>query len=328
MKSVSLAEGTRHATATIFLVSGRADRTQEGRRLAVPLVGGGERDRALALRGTHPDVIELIPPEGKERVGIERVREAIRSCQFTPVQSRQKVCLIPKAEALTPEAANALLKTLEEPPREMAFVLLVSHTTDLLPTIVSRSRIVRLPPRMQTVDARLRERGYTAEDIRWLSAAADREGEIDRFLDAKLDMVALRKTARQHVPSLEPTDLVSVALDGEPILRWTALSELLRRASRRDVPVFSEGVRILAAQTREKLFVFLQDLLTVCSAGLRTAVTDGETPSADCVACDPERLRSACVEIDRAHRALSAHGPTEAVFLSLFLSIGEASYGA
>ena len=326
MKPVSLAQEKRHATSTLFLVPARSDRGREGRHLAALLVGETERDHALARRGAHPDVIELAPPEGKERVGIEQVRVAIRATQFAPVQGRRKVCLIPTAEALTPEAANALLKTLEEPPREMAFVLLAEHTSDLLPTIVSRSRIVRIAPtEPASVRDRLLELGYANADARWLLTVADRAGEIDRFLVEKLDVGALRDVAQARIESLGASDLIAAAIGGESILRQTALTTLVARAARRDASLLTEGIRILASQKREALFAFLQDLLGVCHHGARAGPEDGAPRSGAPVPLTSHRLRKTCVAIDQAHRALSVHGPTEAILLSLFLSIGGGS---
>ncbi|MFC2078303.1 hypothetical protein ACFLTM_05805 [Candidatus Bipolaricaulota bacterium] len=320
MKPVSLAEETRHATSTLFLVPARSDRGREGRHLAALLVGETERDHALARRGAHPDVIELAPPEGKERVGIEQVRVAIRATQFAPVQGRRKVCLIPTAEALTPEAANALLKTLEEPPREMAFVLLAEHTSDLLPTIVSRSRIVRIAPtEPASVRDRLLELGYADAEARWLLTVAD--------LVEKLDVGVLRDAARAQIESLGAADLIAAAVGGESILRQTALTTLVARAARRDAPLLTEGIRTLASQKREALFAFLQDLLSVCHRGARAGAEGGAPCSGAPVPPTPSRLRKTCVAIDQAHRALSVHGPTEAILLSLFLSIGGCSDG-
>jgi hypothetical protein len=330
MKAVSLGEKTKHATSTLFLVPSRSDRITEGRGLAAPLVGESERDHALARRGAHPDVIELTPPEGKERVGIDQVRGAIRASQFAPVQGDRKVCLIPIAEGLTPEAANALLKTLEEPPREMAFVLLAEHTADLLPTIVSRSRIVRLPPVAQDdLVASLRERGYDENDARWLVSIADRDREIDRFLGAAVDVRALRESARTQAAALEATELVAAAVSGESILRHEALSVLLERAAHREMDLLTGGVRALAAQARETLFAFLQDLIAVCFDHVYAVEAYPPDPTGNGV---PREigiggLRSACIAIDHAHRALSVYGPTEAILLSLFLSIGGCSDG-
>ena len=328
MKAVSLGEKTQYATSTLFLVPGRADRISEGRRLAATMVGETERDHALARRGAHPDVIELAPPEGKERVGIDMVRRAIRAAQFAPVQGEQKVCLIPIAEGLTTEAANALLKTLEEPPREMVFVLLAAHTTDLLPTIVSRSRIVRLPA-SSTSDLvqRLREVGHEDTDAAWLVSTASREGEIDRFLEGPVDLRALRTTARERVATLAAGELAAACIDGESLLRHASLSLVLKRAARRDAALLTDAVRVLAAQRREAIFSFLQDLLAVCFERARAEEGYRHDDDASAEPIGPQRLRRACVAIEHAHRALSVYSPAEAVLLSLFLSIGGVTDG-
>jgi len=313
MESVSLASETRHATSTLYLVPPRTDRASESRRLAAPLVGGTERDHTLARRGAHPDLIELAPPQGKERVGIDQIRDAIRSAQFSPVQGDRKVCVLPVAEALTPEAANALLKTLEEPPREMAFVLLAEQATDLLPTIVSRSRVVRLLPTDRAdLRAQLRENGYPDAHAEFLIAVADRPGEIDRFFQDRIDVPTLRRDAEERVLQADPVELVSIAVTGESVLRDAALRRLLALASQRDPDLLTDGTRALAGQPRETAFTFLQDLLGVCVRRVRSHDPSG----------DVSGLLDACVAIDGAHRALSTHAPTEAVFLSLLLALG------
>ena len=102
-------------------------------------------------QGTHPD-LQLIEPvtydeEGNrtptDAINVERVRELIEFSQLSAHRQRAKVGLIAPAEAMNAAAANAFLKTLEEPPAG-TFLLLVSHQpARLAPTIVSRCR--RLP---------------------------------------------------------------------------------------------------------------------------------------------------------------------------------------
>jgi len=325
MKPVSLANMTRHATSTLFLVPSGTDRHVEALRLAAPLVGGTERDHALARRGVHPDIIALCAPEGKERIGIDQVRAAIRAAQFAPVQGDRKVCVIPSAEDLTPEAANALLKTLEEPPREMAFVLLAEQTVDLLPTIVSRSRILRLLP-TDTSDLidRLRQVGYDDLSAEWILEVSDRPGELDRFFTEHVDIAQLRENSRARAESLGAVELVSASIGGESVLRREALVALLERAAARDGDLLIEGVRFLASQPREAGFGLLQDLLHVAFGPLRSDRSRTADPQVwdRLGSLGAGRLEAVCLAIDRAHRALSTHAPPEAVFLSLLLSVG------
>jgi DNA polymerase-3 subunit delta' len=102
-------------------------------------------------QGTHPDLQILEPvtyddegnPTPVDAINVERVRELIAFSQLSPHRQRAKVGLIVPAEAMNAAAANALLKTLEEPPAG-TFLLLVSHQpARLAPTIVSRCQ--RLP---------------------------------------------------------------------------------------------------------------------------------------------------------------------------------------
>ncbi len=96
--------------------------------------------RALK-RGNHAD-ISLLSPKGAN-IRIDQVREASRRLRFDPVVGRCKVLLVESADRLREEAANALLKTLEEPPPRTHFILLTSKPQLLLRTIISRSQAVR-----------------------------------------------------------------------------------------------------------------------------------------------------------------------------------------
>src|ERR1700694_1834617 len=102
-------------------------------------------------QGTHPD-LQLIEPviydeEGNrtptDAINVERVRELIEFSQLSPHLQRAKGALIAPAEAMNTAAANALLKTLEEPPAG-TFLLLVSHQPARLPPTIL-SRCLRLP---------------------------------------------------------------------------------------------------------------------------------------------------------------------------------------
>ncbi len=87
--------------------------------------------------GSHPDLFILTPEEEGKAIKIEQVRELIQNLQQTPQQSHQVVIIQP-AEAFNKAAANALLKTLEEPTGSV-FFLLVSHQIQALPATI-RSR--------------------------------------------------------------------------------------------------------------------------------------------------------------------------------------------
>lgn len=91
---------------------------------------------------SHPDVFVLKPLEDKVSISIDQVHRLHDSLSLSPVMGEQKVILIHPAHALTIPAQQAILKMVEEPPSRVLF-LLVTHTPSvLLPTILSRCRMV------------------------------------------------------------------------------------------------------------------------------------------------------------------------------------------
>ncbi|MCL6106602.1 MAG: DNA polymerase III subunit delta' [Actinobacteria bacterium] len=97
-----------------------------------------------ALKGSHPDVT-IVEPAGST-IKIEQVREVNRTLRLLPGESPARVIIISSAEALGAESANAFLKSLEEPPGFVVFLLLAEHLGRVLPTIVSRCQMVRFGP--------------------------------------------------------------------------------------------------------------------------------------------------------------------------------------
>ena len=97
----------------------------------------------LFAAGSHPD-FWLIKPENLEaaqpQIKIEQIRELRRQVGFRPLAGNWRVVLLKPAETMNEAAANALLKTLEEPPEGNIFILTAIGERDLLPTIVSRCR--------------------------------------------------------------------------------------------------------------------------------------------------------------------------------------------
>lgn len=320
------------AAATIYLVSRSVDRLSEGRRLAASVVARCESDTSKAIRGIHPDVIELSPPEGKERIGIGQVRETIRSAQFSPVQSACKVCLIASAEALTLEAANALLKILEEPPRGLRFILLAEHPSDLLPTIVSRSRIIRMPiASVPQISGRLIAAGYADTHAQWIARLALRDGELDQILRSPTDIPQLLIHTAAELSAADVSVIMDAALAGNPIIRRQALLLLMKRMALRDGELITVGIRTLAAQARESLTQFFHDLL-VLSFDLVRSVHQPES-FRDRLAEEVRtslgihRLHQFCFALDEAHRSLAVYGPVEGILLSLFLMLEGETHG-
>ena len=95
-------------------------------------------------RGIHPDV-RLVEPEG-DTLKIDQMRQLQHESILAPYEGRWRVYVIPEFERATDEAANCLLKTLEEPPPQVVLILTTADTGALLPTIVSRCQVLSLRP--------------------------------------------------------------------------------------------------------------------------------------------------------------------------------------
>ncbi len=115
----------------------------------------GECQSCLRIAaGSHPDVQIITRLSGaeagdgssKKEITISQIRELQHSAALQPYEGRNRVYIIDGAEYLNEESANCLLKTLEEPPPTVFFILLTVNDTRLLPTIVSRCQRVELFP--------------------------------------------------------------------------------------------------------------------------------------------------------------------------------------
>jgi DNA polymerase-3 subunit delta' len=97
------------------------------------------------LEGKHADVTS-IGLDSKTEIGIDDIRELQRLANLPPYESKCKVFIIDDAEYLSTEAANSLLKILEEPPQRVVWLLLASEEKRLLPTVVSRCQRLEVKP--------------------------------------------------------------------------------------------------------------------------------------------------------------------------------------
>lgn len=98
---------------------------------------------AKALAGGHPDLIEVKP--AKATLGVDDVRDVLAMLSQRPYEGGRRAVILHRAESMTPQAQNALLRTLEEPGRT-TFYLLCADVSVLLPTVRSRCQLKRMLP--------------------------------------------------------------------------------------------------------------------------------------------------------------------------------------
>ncbi len=148
--------------------------------------GCGECSSCLRiLRRRFPDVHHIVP-EGPI-IPVDVVRETIvPEAARSPFEGRTKVFIIEEAERMNPAAQNALLKTLEEPHEDTVFVLISEDEDELLQTIRSRCRLIRLDAISEARLIDLLERQGVAPDVA-LVAARVAEGDLERALELATD---------------------------------------------------------------------------------------------------------------------------------------------
>lgn len=96
----------------------------------------GKCDSCLSIqKTTHPDIVEI---DAASNNGVEEIRQLIENVKYTPLEAKVKVYIIDEVHMLTTSAFNALLKTLEDPPKHVIFILATTEAHKVLPTIISR----------------------------------------------------------------------------------------------------------------------------------------------------------------------------------------------
>ena len=198
------------------------------RAFAAALLGDGARDPGAVAervaRGTHPDLTWVTPSGAAEMLVGDIEEPVVAAATRTPFESARRVFVIEGADKMNDQAANRMLKTLEEPPSFVHLLLLTDRREDVLPTIASRCQAVRFDP---LPPARIAERlGELVENIEPERArACARLALGDARLAARLasdEGEALRAGAEEFVRS---------ALSGRTAeRRWTGLLDVAKGA--------------------------------------------------------------------------------------------------
>jgi len=184
--------------------------------------------------GNHPDFMLVEPEEQGGNLKIDQIRAVERFLALTPNESAHKIALISAFERATIGAANALLKTLEEPPAYAHLILLAQDADLLLPTIVSRSQQIALRPLSRaTVEEALRTQWNIPEEqaghlarisggrMGWAIRAAteaEYQQRMDNALSLLLDLLKQDLPARFDVVQTLTRD-AGVRLD-ETLAYW------------------------------------------------------------------------------------------------------------
>lgn len=131
--------------------------------------------------GNHPDVLQVGRPEDKHELPIKVIRDLCIDLGLKPARGSRKIAIVDDADDLNDEAANAFLKTLEEPPAGSVLILIGTSPELQLETIVSRCRVVRFEPLPEAeLAALLREQGVAGDPAEAERLARLGEGSVGR----------------------------------------------------------------------------------------------------------------------------------------------------
>lgn len=179
--------------------------------------GCGACDSCIRVaRKTHPDV-HLYEPESATGYLIAQIRDLLEDVALAPIRAPRKVYIVDRAEQLRANSANALLKTLEEPPENTTFILLGTSTDVMLPTIVSRCQCVpfRMLSTDESTDAVARATGLPGPRCRMAVAVAGSPARAAAFLKSAERQEARRQMLRavDALPRADEADILLAAKD-------------------------------------------------------------------------------------------------------------------
>lgn len=135
--------------------------------------------------GNHPDVIHVTATK-KTGIGVDDIRDQInKDVHIKPYVYDYKVYIVHDADKMTVQAQNALLKTIEEPPSYVRFILLASHTYPFLPTVLSRCVLIKLKPQAPNVITEYLMNVLSMPDYQAKLYSAFARGNIGRAISLK-----------------------------------------------------------------------------------------------------------------------------------------------
>ena len=259
-----------------------------------------------AIGKNHPDII-MVKHEKPNTISIDEIREqVVNDVDIKPYSSPHKIYIIPDAEIMTPQAQNALLKTIEEPPEYAVIMLLTSNIDGLLPTI--RSRCVRLD--LKVVDDGLVKK-YLMEHLH----IPDYQAEID----ASFAHGSIGK-AKEAATSQEFADITQKAL------------KILKYADSMEVYELTEAIKNLSSEKQ-----YINDYLDIFQFWFRDVLMFKATREIDNLVFKQEinyireqasqrsyeNLEKILEALDKTKVRLRANVNTELALELLFLTIRE-----
>jgi DNA polymerase III subunit delta' len=272
----ALREGGRPSHAYLFHGPAGTGKRAAARAFAAELLAEGAADpasaRARTQSGAHPDLTWVVPSGAHEMLRRDVDDAVVSAATRTPFESTRRVFVLERAETMNDEAANRLLKTLEEPADYVVLVLLTDRPGQVLPTIASRCQPVRFDPLPgEAIAARLESRGVAPETARACARLALGDGE--RALALALgDGPVLRG----HAEAFARAPIAGRAGAERPWQALLALADTRGRAVEAELEAaLAEELETLARSERRKRTTEYGERAKRASRRARTQALDG-----------------------------------------------------
>ena len=348
--------GERVTHAYLFTGPAGSNKTQSAYALAAALLC--ERNGCVTCdvcervkARKHPDV-RYFAPEGAGGYLVEQIREIVADTALAPIQADRKVYILDRVDLLGASAANAFLKTLEEPPDDVVLVLLGRTRESVLPTIVSRCSVVpfRHIPAAEAA-AILSQRTGAAPELAKIAIEAC-GGSITRGLEflKSNERLAFRRQVLDMLVRLDTADAWDViGMASELVVLAKAPLDSVREAHEAQLAenadfLAKSAIRQIEARNKRELTArsvesfrqitaitssFLRDVLAVCAQTGDLVINYDVRDDIETVAArtdEPSVIR-ALAAVRACNEAISYNVSPETCLDALLFEIGEALYG-
>ncbi len=297
------------------------------------------------MRRKHPDV-RYFAPEGANGYLVEQIRSIVADTALAPIQAKRKVYILDRVDLLGVQAANAFLKTLEEPPADVLLILLGRTRESVLPTIVSRCQVVpfRMIPAGEAAGIIVQNTGATREQARMALEACDgsithaieflKSNERMAFRSQVLEVLKrliqaddwdlLEFASNLVVQAKAPLDVARAELEQDleenaDFLAKSAIRQIEARNKRALSAKSLESLRQLMAIVRS----WLRDVLVVCAGTPDLVINVDMRASIAEVAArtDEARVSAALRAVQRCSEALSYNVSPETCIDAMLIEV-------
>ncbi|MBT8207198.1 MAG: DNA polymerase III subunit [Acidimicrobiia bacterium] len=326
-----VSEGEHPAQSYLFVGPQGVGKATVARVFAGALLGGTEDIARRVSTGVHPDLI-LVEPDGRTSITVDQARETVALASRRPVESDRKVFLFEDGGMMTDEAANALLKTIEEPTASTVFLLVMESEDDVPSTIASRCRTIVFGrvPEAALADELVRQ-GIEPEQATQAARISGGRPGLALALATRPDVAAYRRTWLEiptHLPE-HPGDAMRLADEviaaADPLL--AALKERQsaeghgevkankerhdRELKRAESALFTTGLEILASFYRD-----------TAAAQLGAATRNSDLATHHLTLSTPQRAVASASRVLGTIELLESNQKPRLAFAALFADLG------